>query len=129
METDLEEPVAQGRLAVAAGVTQRVGRRDDPDAEVDGEPRALVVVGVAVQGGAVAAQNVLQVAVGQVAALGARHHHQAHLDNRIGRRAISATKKQSPSKQAKWLQKSHLTYKNLLKSSASQSNTVKPSET
>ena len=65
----LEHPVAQGGAAVAAGVAERVGRGDDPQAQVHGEPGILVVVGVAVQRRAVAAQDVFQPPVRKIPAL------------------------------------------------------------
>ena len=62
----LEHPVPEGGAAVPPGVTKRVGRGDHPQAQVDGEPRVLVVIRVAIQGGAIPAQDVLQSAVREV---------------------------------------------------------------
>lgn len=73
----LEHPVPEGGAAVATGMAQGVGRGDDPQAQVDGEPRVLIVVGVAVEGRAVTTQDVLQSAVGQVTTLRGGHYHQA----------------------------------------------------
>ena len=58
---------------------QRIGRRQDPDAEVDGKPGVFVVVCVAVERRRVARQNVFQMAVRQVPAFGRRHRHQSVL--------------------------------------------------
>lgn len=75
----LEQPVTQSGLAVAAGMAQRVSGRQKPDAQVDSEPRTLVVVRVAIQGSAVSAEDVLQVAVGQIASFRTGDYNQAHL--------------------------------------------------
>lgn len=48
------------------GVSQGVRRGNDPEAKVDGKPSVLVVVGVAVEGGAVTAQDVFQSPVREV---------------------------------------------------------------
>ena len=59
----LQVPVSQRRATVAARVTQRVAGGDDPDAEVDGEPGAFVVVRVAVERRRVATQDVFRFAI------------------------------------------------------------------
>ena len=45
----LQLPRPEGGTTVAAGVPQRVRRRDDPDPEVNSKPGASVIVAVTVQ--------------------------------------------------------------------------------
>lgn len=56
---------------------QRVGGGNDPQSEVYGEPGVFIIVGVAIEGGAIPAQDVLQTSIREVASLRGRHHHQA----------------------------------------------------
>lgn len=58
-------------------MSQSVRRRNDPESEVNSEPRVLVIVGVTVEGGAISTQDVLQPPVREATPLRRGHHHQA----------------------------------------------------
>lgn len=70
----LKHPVAQGGAAIPTGVTESVSRGNDPQTEVNCKPGVFIVVRVAVESGAVSAQDVFESAVRQVPALGGGHH-------------------------------------------------------
>ena len=72
---------------------QGISTGDDPEAQIDGKPGSSIIIGMTIKGGRVATQNVLQLAVRQITALGGRDHHEAlrgWVDPVVGRFAVGA---------------------------------------
>mmetsp|Transcript_46571 Transcript_46571/g.95288 ORF Transcript_46571/g.95288 Transcript_46571/m.95288 type:complete len:436 (-) Transcript_46571:837-2144(-) len=68
----LQLPAPQRRLVVAARVPQRVRRGDNLHAQVQSEPRVLLVFGVAISGFDIPAHYVLELPIRQCSAVGRR---------------------------------------------------------